>query len=764
MAIDQLYYTWASRGVEGINRMQVVAMSEGLISGSTRLLLPMLKKVCRYNRPRDPDVPAPVSFGWFDYREHRIAFKRMPLPPRRGKVGNFAAHVLVAPCEELTPGMVAASSAAAVWWRGPSDEDPFMQSGPRQTFVLPTIAPQALRVDADFDADAAEAARPFLQALMTLGDRERLAVQGESELFTRCLAAIGSTLPDLLDDLSLSTFEPVPVVPFRVIAGAPRPTRSAMCSLRSGPQDPGVERTLDLLIGDGAASALVRQSLRRRPGHSADEWRRAAWTTAEAIVAWTTTRVSSATLPSALRSPAAIAGVITTPVGRSNVAAAAAAASGDIHDMLSRGLALAAEDDRRGLDDALRDHYAEATTLTGCSATAALAATRHAHDAVLASALRRALADPESAGSLDGRDVAALAAVASRQGLPPQDTGPLIEAGARHLDDVAAHRGVGTQYVIEMLSYALGGDADAPTVARALHARPGVLAQDALARQRLPALCSVLTRLAPDQLERALPTCVAPLATVEAGEPLRQLLDALPTTAAAQCLREGVDVDPSRRASTALDRLLDEWSARLLTDASRSAALGSEAALRLAYDLLRRSASEGAAAARDVLRGAASGSLRLRSAFTRARDIEDVTLRRAVRTVAAEQSLTMLTCANDAHEAWMALRAMEPDAKEATTLRRMLAVSTYRAEARPASILLYWIAVELTELSPALFGPMGRLRDRECARLVAGLAARLPDWRLEDLERRLQPASGRGRRFWRVMCGDRRRAAASARR
>src|SRR4051794_23536780 len=101
--VEQLRYTWTPRGVEGINRFQIAGMSEGFKT-SLRAVLPVVRKICRYDRPKRDRTANPTSFGWFDYREYRIAFCRVGLAPVRGKVANFSAHVLVGPPNVLREG------------------------------------------------------------------------------------------------------------------------------------------------------------------------------------------------------------------------------------------------------------------------------------------------------------------------------------------------------------------------------------------------------------------------------------------------------------------------------------------------------------------------------------------------------------------------------------------------------------------------------------------------------------------------------------
>ena len=61
--VEQLYYTWAPRGIEGRNRFQFAAASSGLRSGALVRLLSTIRKFCRYDPPNGGRKAESVTGG-----------------------------------------------------------------------------------------------------------------------------------------------------------------------------------------------------------------------------------------------------------------------------------------------------------------------------------------------------------------------------------------------------------------------------------------------------------------------------------------------------------------------------------------------------------------------------------------------------------------------------------------------------------------------------------------------------------------------------
>lgn len=118
MMLEQLRYTWAPQGLEGLARFQVVGTSAGLQDLRTpraRLAL----ELCAYSPPSSPTTAEWVSFGWVDNKGDRYVFRRTPIGlDEIGRPGNFAAHVLVGPTADISAGVILRAFWSSQWWTG----------------------------------------------------------------------------------------------------------------------------------------------------------------------------------------------------------------------------------------------------------------------------------------------------------------------------------------------------------------------------------------------------------------------------------------------------------------------------------------------------------------------------------------------------------------------------------------------------------------------------------------------------------------------
>ncbi|HZK15412.1 MAG TPA: hypothetical protein VFC52_02340, partial [Solirubrobacterales bacterium] len=181
--IEQLHYTWAARGAEGINRFQIAAISPGLRSSTMGALLPVIRRVCRYERPAGGDVALPPSFGWFEHREHRIAFLRVGIPRERDRRGNFTAHVVVAPAGRLGEADIASTFGSPFWWTGKGDAEGEGEPEDRD-FTLPSIElADLLRDRLEPPAAPSSAALALSAGLLALPAEGRLSVFDDGTRF-----------------------------------------------------------------------------------------------------------------------------------------------------------------------------------------------------------------------------------------------------------------------------------------------------------------------------------------------------------------------------------------------------------------------------------------------------------------------------------------------------------------------------------------------------------------------------------------------------
>ena len=206
--IEQLHYTWAEEGRQGLGRYQVTAASPGLADLTSDVAMLALR-LCRWSGEESGDV---ASYGWIDARGYRFVFRRVGVGlTRDGRPGNFAAHVLVGSVSEITTRhLLHDQCEPGLWWGGELDKDQ----------ELPLLRPQPLCpwvwAAAGIHADRANRAdRPDPDDETVLGTVARLlatggagqvsgswrAVLAAAGCFSRVIPASFSTVS------SFSTFE-----------------------------------------------------------------------------------------------------------------------------------------------------------------------------------------------------------------------------------------------------------------------------------------------------------------------------------------------------------------------------------------------------------------------------------------------------------------------------------------------------------------------------------------------------------------------------
>ena len=111
--IEQLHYTWAPRGAEGINRFQIAAISAGLRRPPLVSLLPDLRRLCRYDRPSGGVEDADdVGDDRDDVRGQVAVVARELGPPRRHIRAQAERDDVVHLLRQLDPASSAAAEAA----------------------------------------------------------------------------------------------------------------------------------------------------------------------------------------------------------------------------------------------------------------------------------------------------------------------------------------------------------------------------------------------------------------------------------------------------------------------------------------------------------------------------------------------------------------------------------------------------------------------------------------------------------------------------
>ena len=229
MALQQLLYTWARAGLSGPNAFQPVAASTGLMrDGAAR---DRALKLCRYHLPDGVDPQqGPVSFGWIDDGPTRYAFRRTAVPGLDvfGRHGNFAAHILAGPREQIPALRLLGTYTSPSWWNG--------ETLPDGTTMLPTITLEEFTRGTSLPPANQDLAVAVLAWLLRRPGTLSL-INDPDEIVAAALAA-AQALPGVADLSSLSTYEdpdsPIrPHVSGRHLQGADVATVLALPQLRA---------------------------------------------------------------------------------------------------------------------------------------------------------------------------------------------------------------------------------------------------------------------------------------------------------------------------------------------------------------------------------------------------------------------------------------------------------------------------------------------------------------------------------------------------
>ncbi len=197
MAVQQLRYTWSARGLEGVSQFQVTGASPGF-RDPTSLEWGWASELCSYpGLPRSENADEWPSVGWITLRDgRRIVFHRVDAGlDGAGRRGNFAAHILMGPQEELPTSQGALLLTGQLWWTG-SVATPLH---------LPTLTLDGLeepRFCGDDDPELRTALALLLDSRGTASGFARTPA-----LAARALSVLCDVAPYLLEARSISTFE-----------------------------------------------------------------------------------------------------------------------------------------------------------------------------------------------------------------------------------------------------------------------------------------------------------------------------------------------------------------------------------------------------------------------------------------------------------------------------------------------------------------------------------------------------------------------------
>jgi hypothetical protein len=189
---DHLLYTSRRGGFQ-------IVEATGLLADEHSPVADEARRLCRYIRPRGLDDPArcPVSFGWTSVGATRLVFRRGYLgEDGTRRRGNFYAHVVAGPLEELPISRIAPQVSADWWWQG---ED-LREYGELPAWPF-TDLPPLTRMTADHF-------HPFVDAVFHARSRTPVVLVGRRPEQTVAMAAeIAEFVGEPFERVSLSTYE-----------------------------------------------------------------------------------------------------------------------------------------------------------------------------------------------------------------------------------------------------------------------------------------------------------------------------------------------------------------------------------------------------------------------------------------------------------------------------------------------------------------------------------------------------------------------------
>ncbi len=212
MTIGQLWFGWASRGAEGLNRQQIIAAS-GVLDDPDQPLTQKVLHVC-YG-PRRP------TFGWVDRPGLRVAFRRSPTGlDSRGRPGNFFVHALAAAPQALPPAALGPLFSSPLWHEA-APPDP-----PRKLPALDGLA--TLRLGPPVTIAPAELRTLLAGHLANVARGKRSAVALPDDAAAAAAARIAAALPPAFGLQGFSTDEAADRAEgYDLVAGKPPSARFA---------------------------------------------------------------------------------------------------------------------------------------------------------------------------------------------------------------------------------------------------------------------------------------------------------------------------------------------------------------------------------------------------------------------------------------------------------------------------------------------------------------------------------------------------------
>lgn len=217
--LEQVVFGWSETGLQGRNRLQLVASSEGWRRDNKYRRAAL--RLCRLDAPGGRD---PISFGWVDLGGRRFVFQRRMVASSTGDARRLVAHVVAGAPGELSVDLVLRAFDSDFWWAGDA-LDPVLE---------PASATDLLRGSAWAHPPAASpVAEPLLGRILAASRGTPVAFEGDSRELHAAAWGIHERLPRLFETLSFSTYETGQMVRwFDVVGldGTTRPRGAQWCS------------------------------------------------------------------------------------------------------------------------------------------------------------------------------------------------------------------------------------------------------------------------------------------------------------------------------------------------------------------------------------------------------------------------------------------------------------------------------------------------------------------------------------------------------
>jgi hypothetical protein len=754
VGIEQLHYTWAPRGAEGINQFQIAAISAGLKRAPLFALLPDLRRLCRYDHPLGSEE-GPASFGWLDLREHRVAFQRVAVPGVEGRSGSFAAHLLVGDPAALPEPEIASSFGAGFWWTGLTEEELDEIAAGKQDFELPPIDwDEALETRVEPGPEAVEPAGALARDLLSVAGSGRLAVLDDGSAFGPALRVLGRRFPDALTGFSLSTYEVSPVFPFTVIGTPERPSGMQVCELAAeGELDPACRATAQRLLGDHPEGEMLRAAVGSLAGSSVGSWSGSRWDMAGALVGLATGAETDPGPIAAVASPETVIYLAHTEPGRERLAQIASRGSSPLLVSLAQARLQISPAHLDSLCAAIGRQFATSGEPRGCAEVLTALPPGSARTKLEQELLRIAL-QPKSARSRIGADDAvALLGIAATQGLDAERCPALLHQAARHLGACAENQAVPNPLLVAMLRIALEEGGKEVEICQALRKRPRLLMLALPDFEEEGRWLALGGRLPAKQLEGVLPALLSGLARQDQRE-LSALLQRVSGSAGRQALLAASQLFGRSAIPSVLAELCEQAAAGALPKGE----------LEVARQLLSHgNSNESRRAAELLLGGRVSTEERVRIVY-RAGEIRDPTLRTAVFEATVDAALRELRHPDEPGQVWTLLSSSYPGERDEETLERLLRHAMSAPPASGQAILLVWLGTSLLSARPELRKRNGQPKSPAAAKLTATLAQRMSELEIERMTPFAETGDRRTTRWWKNLVAKARGSSSSHRR